>query len=295
MAKISSLDLHKNNDFMQQDKVSIIIACYNDAQYIAQSINSAYNQTWSNKEIIVIDDGSNSETKKMLSSLSSKIDTLITQKNMGVSAARNNGIARSNGEYILILDSDDYFELNFIEKAIPIFRDEIDVKIVTCYSNWFNNNNFKIFRPTGGTIKDALINNVAMGSSIFCRSGWVEVGGYDLSMQKGYEDWEFYIRLIENGGIVKVIPEVLFNYRNKPASRNKKANLEKYDLLEYIYLKHSHLYKEHFSHFIKEWLASVKKSEAFKQQVMDSLDYKIGNKLLKPFRLLGFFKKAKSK
>lgn len=276
--------------------VSIIIACYNDAKYVSQSINSAYNQTWENKEIIVIDDGSNKETKEVLVSLSSKIDILITQKNMGVSAARNRGIAASTGEYLLILDSDDYFESEFISKAISLFQNDLSTSIVTCFSRWFSSKtDSMIFRPTGGTLKEALMNNVAMGSSMFRKHSWDTVNGYDENMHKGYEDWEFYIRILENGGVVKVIPEVLFNYRNKPASRNKNANLKKYELLEYIYLKHSNLYKEHFPFFIKEWLDSVKKSEAFKQQVMHSVDYKVGNKILKPLRFFGFFKKTNSK
>lgn len=65
-------------------------------------------------------------------------------------------------------------------------------------------------------------------------------------------------------------------------------------MLKYIYLKHADLYYDHFEYFIEEWLESIKKSEVFKQQVMDSLDYKIGNKLLKPFRILRFFKKRKN-
>ena len=130
-----------------------------------------------------------------------------------------------------------------------------------------------------------------MGSSMFRKKDWKAVEGYDEDMHRGYEDWEFYIRLLKNGGEARVIPELLFNYRNKPASRNKKANLKKYELLEYIYLKHSDLYKNNFDFFVREWLSSNKKSEAFKQQVMDSMDYKIGNKILKPFRVLGFFRK----
>jgi hypothetical protein len=130
-----------------------------------------------------------------------------------------------------------------------------------------------------------------MGSSMFRKHDWQLVGGYDQSMLEGYEDWEFYLRLLKNGGKAEVIPEVLFNYRNKKNSRNKKANLAKYQLLEYIYTKHADVYKEHFNFFIYEWLESNRKSEAFKQQVMDSIDYKIGHKLLKPLRLMGFFKR----
>lgn len=280
---------------MKEEKVSIIIACYNDDKYIEQSVISAYNQTWVNKEIIVIDDGSNDKTKKVLSMLRSKIDILLTQENLGVSKARNNGIAKATGEYLLILDSDDYFESDFIEKALPKFRDDPNIKLVTCNARWFwNDNDFTIYEPKGDGIENFLMTNAALGNSLFKKSDFIEIGGYDEGLVNGYEDWELYIRLHLKGGYTYVIPEVLFHYRKKNNSRSFKANKQKYELLEYIYLKHSEVYKKHFSFFIKEWLENVNKSEAFKQQVMDSLDYKIGNKLLKPFRLLGFFKKTKS-
>jgi len=276
---------------MKSEKISIIIACYNDHEYIEKAVQSAIDQTYENKEIIVVDDGSNAKTKAILKELEPRINLLITQNNLGVSAARNKGIEAAIGRFVLILDSDDFFEPTFCEKAIKAFQKNSDIKIVTCYVNWFNSfNNSVTFKPDGGTVKDALINNVAMGSSMFRKHDWQLVGGYDQSMLEGYEDWEFYLRLLKNGGKAEVIPEVLFNYRNKKNSRNKKANLAKYQLLEYIYIKHADVYKEHFNFFIHEWLESNRKSEAFKQQVMDSLDYKIGHKLLKPFRLMGFFK-----
>ena len=279
---------------MQSDKISIIIACYNDHEYIEKAVQSALDQTYNNKEIIVIDDGSNAITKEVLGRLESKIDLLITQKNAGVSKARNNGIYASTGKYILNLDSDDHFEPTFSEKAIEVFQRNRDATIVSCYANWFSSAvDTTPFRPEGGHIKNALLNNVAMGSSMFKKQDWALVGGYDESMHQGYEDWEFYIRLLKDGGVTIIIPELLFNYRNKKDSRNKKANLAKYDILEYIYIKHKDLYKEHFDLFVHEWLKSNKKSEAFKQQVMDSLDYKIGHKLLKPLRYMGFLKLKK--
>lgn len=276
---------------MLLEKISIIIACYNDHEYIEKAVQSALDQTHGNKEIIVIDDGSNALTKEVLKRLEPRIDLLITQKNTGVSKARNNGIKAAKGAYILNLDSDDYFEPTFCAKAIQVFQNNSEIKLVTCYANWFSlNYNNKKFKPEGGYIKDALIRNVAMGSSMFRRADWKLIGGYDQNMHKGYEDWEFYLRLLKFGGKAEVIPEVLFNYRNKKNSRNKKANKAKYEILEYIYLKHADIYKENFNFFVHEWLKSNSKNETFKQQVMDSLDYKIGHKLLKPFRLLGFFK-----
>jgi glycosyltransferase involved in cell wall biosynthesis len=276
---------------MPQEKLSVIIACYNDHEYIEQAVKSARDQTYVNKEIILVDDGSNSKTKAVLKKLESKLDLIITQDNIGVSAARNKGIEAATGKYILILDSDDFFEPTFCEKAIEVFQNNSGIKIVTCHANWFSSNgDFIAFKPEGGNLKNFLINNRAL-SVMFKRSDFLMVGGYDKKMDSGYEDWEFYLRLLKNGGKAEVIPEILFNYRNKKNSRNKKANLIKYDILEYIYNKHADIYKEHFNFFIHEWLESIKKSEAFKQQVMDSLDYKIGHKLLKPFRLMGFFRK----
>ncbi|CAM4152855.1 glycosyltransferase family 2 protein [Gillisia hiemivivida] len=275
--------------------ISIIIPCYNDAKYIEESVQSALNQTYSNKEVIVVDDGSNLKTKKVLDNLENKVQKLITQKNKGVSVARNVGIEACSGEYVLVLDSDDYFEPSFCEKALQIFEKESDVKIVTCYSKWFNARTHITYKPKGGNIKDILISNVAMGSSMLRKQDWQIVEGYDEKMTRGYEDWEFYMRLLKSGGKAEVIPEILFNYRNKENSRNKKANLAKYDILGYIYKKHAVVFKDHFDLFISEWLESIRKSEAFKQQVMDSLDYKLGNKLLKPFRFFGLLKKANSK
>lgn len=276
--------------------ISIIIPCFNDADYIEQSIQSALDQTYKNKEIIVVDDGSNEKTKAVLKRLEAKIDFLITQENKGVSAARNRGIEASKGEYILVLDSDDYFESTFCEKAVKILNKKTNIKLVTCFARWFwSDQGYQIYKPEGGEVKNFLLTNAAIGNSIFRKFDFIKNGSYDEEMLTGYEDWEFYLRLLKSGGIAEVIPEVLFNYRIKKNSRNKKANMARYDILGYIYAKHEVLYKKYFSYFIIEWLDSVKKSEAFKQQVMDSLDYKLGNKLLKPLRFLGLLKRKKSK
>lgn len=275
---------------MSSDRISIIIACYNDHEYIEKSVQSALDQTYANKEIIVVDDGSNLKTKSILKNIESQITLLITQENKGTCSARNTGIAAATGKYSVILDSDDYFEPTFCERAIESFHVSEDIKIVTCYANWFSSDrDTNIYKPKGGRIKNFLMNNGAL-SVMFITSEFLTVGGYDEKMINGYEDWELYLRLLKPEGRADVIPEVLFNYRNRKNSRNKKANLGKYDILEYIYLKHEDVYKEHFDFFVHEWLKTNRKSEAFKQQVMDSLDYKIGHKILKPFRFMGLFK-----
>ena len=273
---------------MSSNKVSIVITCYNDHKYLTTALDNANAQNWDEKEIILVDDGSNTITKKLIEKHISKIDILITQENLGVSAARNRGIEKASGTYILVWDCDDYFERDFISKALKKI-DNKKTEIVTCYSRWFASHlkNEKIFKPRGGDLYDALFHNVAMGSALFKKKSWEKVNGYDENMILGFEDWEFYIRLLKDGGHVSVIPEVLFNYRNTLDSRNDKANLRKYDILDYIYLKHADLYKENFTQFVKNCLSEQRKKEKYKHQISKSSEYKIGRFILKPFRLLG--------
>jgi len=272
-------------------KVSIIIPCFNDADFIEQSVQSALNQTYENKEIIVVDDGSNKETKAVLKRLEPKITLLITQENKGTSTARNVGIKVSSGNYILVLDSDDYFEPEFCERAIKILYEKPNIKLVTCFARWFwSDKDFQVFKPAGGGLKKFLVNSVALGNSLFRKEEWKEIGGYDQQMKKGFEDWEFFIRLHKNCGETYVIPEVLFNYRKKINSRTSIANENKYELLEYIYLKHADLYKENFELFTKDLLNKIKIEEREKIRNTKRIDFRLGNTILRPFRFFKFLK-----
>lgn len=154
-------------------KVSIIIACYNDLDVVG-AIKSAHNQTYSNKEIIVINDGSNSQTDDAINSVKELIDLVITQKNQGQSIARNNGIKKAKGAYILNLDSDDSFEPEFCERAMQVFLENEEVKIVTCKARRFNKKSGEIdvFTPAGGKLEDFLFSNAALGSAMFKKADW---------------------------------------------------------------------------------------------------------------------------
>ena len=231
--------------------LSVIIPCYNDWEYIGQAVDSTLNQTYPYKEIIVIDDGSNSKTKDVLKRIEPKITKLITQQNKGQSTARNIGIKEAKGHYILVLDSDDYFEPTFCEKAITVFEANDGIKLVTCHANllFTEKKDSYVFKPKGGTIADFLTSNNALGSAMFKKEDWSSIGGYDETMKKGFEDWEFYMRLLEHGGVARVIAEPLYNYRKRKNTTTSKANNIKYDLLKYIYFKHENLYKINFQLF----------------------------------------------
>lgn len=280
---------------MQSSKplVSIIIPCFNDSEYIEKAVSSALNQKHVSKEIIIVDDGSDKKTRDLIKSLESKVDKVIFQENKGVSVARNNGIKMSLGEYILVLDSDDYFEGDFCRKALDVFKSDNNICLVTCYARWFNKDGtFQIHKPTGGDLNNFLYRNCALSNSMFTRKSWENVGGYDESMINGWEDWEFFIRLHKKGGTTYVIPKVLFHYRKQEVSKTSHANEKKYDLLKYIFTKHSDLYIERYPETLSYLINSLKSEQNEKIKFLKKIDFKIGKNILYPLRFIrGIFNK----
>lgn len=268
--------------------ISIVIPCYNDWQYVEKAVNSALNQTYPYKEVIVVDDGSNDKTKEILKQLEPKITKLITQENQGQSKARNVGIEASTGDYILVLDSDDYFESTFCEKAMLLFfKNDSGVKLVSCQANLVSENNkMTLFEPAGGTIEDFLFFNAALGTSMFRKEDWSNCGHYDETMKKGLEDWEFFIRLLKLGGRAEIIQEPLYNYRKRKNSTTAIANSNKYELLEYIFLKHQELYKANFHSFVTFMLSKIEREEAEKLKNLKRIEYKLGYLILRPLRFI---------
>lgn len=266
-------------------KVSIIIACYNDP-YVVEAVKSANSQTYQNKEIILVDDGSNEEVAEIIQNLKNEVDHILVQENSGQSIARNNGIKKSTGELILNLDSDDFFEPNFCEKAMEVFNNNRTVKIVTCKARRFNINGIiDVFTPRGGTIDDFLFSNSALGSSMFRRTDWNEVGGYEENLPiLGFEDWELYLNLLKSGGQAYVLNEELFNYRIRKNSTTARIKDLKQDKFKFIILKHRELYLDHFDRLLEELFLRIQSSEKQQQKIMERTDYRLGNSLLKPLR-----------
>ncbi|HAQ0211562.1 TPA: glycosyltransferase family 2 protein, partial [Enterococcus faecium] len=114
-------------------KVSIIIPAYNAEYTISRALESALKQTYSNKEIIVIDDGSKDRTLAICKEyqLNNHEIFIFSQKNSGVSVARNLGIRKADGEFIQFLDADDAMEPNMTEKLIEVQRNN-DSDYVIC-------------------------------------------------------------------------------------------------------------------------------------------------------------------
>lgn len=269
--------------------VSIVIPCFNDKEYIEESVNSALSQSYKNTEIIIVDDGSDEATKKVLSRINHKKIKLITQENKGLSAARNIGIANATGDYILTLDVDDIFEPTFLEKAVLILDKNDHIGVVSCFYNYFFDLNKIISKhtPEGGNISDFLYKNNASGNSLFREQCWLDAGGFDEKMKKGYEDWEFWISVTKHGWCVHIIHEFLFNYRKKENSMLQSTNqLYEEENYRYVLNKHKDLYIKDFDKTIAFLQKSGLKYKSNEIKRLNSIDYRLGKLILQPFRYI---------
>ena len=109
--------------------ISVIIPVYNVENYLEECLNSVQNQTYTNIEVILVNDGSTDKSKQICERYCKEDSRfqLLNQENQGLSAARNNGVAASTGEFIAFVDSDDIILPNYLETLIHYMTDEIDI------------------------------------------------------------------------------------------------------------------------------------------------------------------------
>lgn len=271
---------------MYDPKISIIVPCYNDGIYLEECLNSVFNQTYTDWECIIIDNGSTDNTKEVTSYFVQKDKRFIYlyQANKGVSLARNNGIKQSHGKFILPLDADDRIYGTYLQKAVTVLENNEKIKVVYCEAEFFGEISAKWVMPEF-SIKQMLFDNLIFCSAMFRRIDYDNTKGFDQSMVAGFEDWDFWLSLINDDKEVFRIPEVLFFYRIKKNSRNNSLDYEKKKMLRrQIYENHKEIYDSKLvtSDLIFDYYLNQIKYET----LYDSLDYKIGKALLSPIRFI---------
>lgn len=230
MAKYASL-YEAVAKYPQEEKVSIVITNYNYAKYVGEAIHSALAQTVCD-EVVVIDDGSTDNSKDILKSFEAepKVKIIYTE-NKGVAAARNLGISKSKGDFIICLDADDSLHPKYAEVLQAEMKANRDYGIA--YTG------LTVVRENGDrsnttwppefdwelmTTKGSPPPNCIPSASMFRKSMWERAGGYRQALHPA-EDVEFWVRGLSMGFTAKkVTPDPLFNYRTHSvsASRTKK-------------------------------------------------------------------------
>lgn len=227
--------------------ISIVIPSFNQAEYLEDAIESAYNQTTAPLEILVIDDGSTDNSLEIARQYEFKefpgIESpvrVISQVNKGLSSARNTGIMNAKGDYIQFLDADDMLKENAIARITQeIIRSNADI-IAPSFKEFGKSDREIIL---GGFTMDDLkqANRIGYFSTIR-RSALCDIGGFSPRMTWGWEDWHIWFNLFSRGKSVAVIQDVLVMYRVKDQSMITTANEHSVELFNQIKKDFPHLF-----------------------------------------------------
>jgi len=226
---------------MKNPLISIIVPCYNQAQYLDECLESVLNQEYKSWECIIINDGSPDNCREIANKWIQKDSRFgyIEKENGGVSQARNIGIDQAVGEFILPLDADDKIGNTYTEKGIKAFLENPLLKVVYCNAEKFGEET-GTWNLSDFSLQKLSSDNIIFCSAIYRKSDWKNIGGYDENMVSGLEDWEFWIALLKNNGTALRINNTEFYYRIKSKSRQQDLKTsDKKKLFEYISIKHA--------------------------------------------------------
>ena len=232
--------------------VSVIIPCYNLGRYLHEAVESALRQAPTALEVIVVDDGSTDEfTRLLLDQLPWPRVQLLKQANRGVAAARNHGIRQSEGRYLCCLDADDRIRPDFFARAVAILDEQPAVGVVSGHTQWFDERE-QCYRSEHCELPDLLAVNHVVEPAVFRRQAWEKAGGYSETFPvAGVEDWDLWLRFVELGYRVAVIPEVVWEYRIRPHNMSthmfRTENWER--LMRELARRHEAIYRQHASEF----------------------------------------------
>lgn len=190
----------KNVDY--KNHVTVVMPCYNHAQFVERAVLSVIRQTYGNFELVVIDDGSKDESVQKLKELKTKYDfKLITQENSGVCKTLNRAIREAAiGEYIALLASDDFWHEDKLKLQIESLR--LHPESNFCFSQAIefkdekDPSNGRLFpkKCLSGQVLNSVFlrQHVPAGTMLFSRRLYDKLGGFDENMKE--EDWDFVIR-----------------------------------------------------------------------------------------------------
>ncbi len=211
--------------------VSVVMAAFNAAAHIAAACQSALQQTYSQLELIVVDDGSTDDTAAIVGQLAATDSRvrLLRQANAGVAHARNTAIRACAGEFLAPLDADDVWDVRKIERQMArMLAGGPDVGLVYCWWVSIAPDGAILDRSPrwvveGQALQQLIEVNFTGNSSVplFRRDVVAALGGYDASLhaqgRQGCEDWDLAIRVAERHHVA-VVPHVLVAYRRHPDS-----------------------------------------------------------------------------
>ena len=190
--------------------VSIIITNYNYGRYLAEAIESALAQTWQDREILFIDDGSTDDSVDIARRYPIAV---LSQKNSGVCIARNNALSLARGVYVMFLDADDRLVPTAVEHMLARLRDApADIGYVYGQMEYFGVKT-GVFASQPFNPRELAKANFICATTLLRKQVITDAGGYDDGFRMLREDWELYLRLWSRGYRGEFLLEVILEYR----------------------------------------------------------------------------------
>lgn len=222
--------------------ISIIMPVFNGEKTISNSIQSVLNQTYKNWELILIDDGSSDQTISIIQSYihqDSRIIFLQNRQNLGVSYTRNKGIAKSSGNWIAFLDSDDQWHPDKLKKQVHVIQKNSDVDLVYTGSSFIHpsgkRSEYILQVPKTISYHTLLKQNIISCSSVLIRKKLAQ--RYPMKRDEMHEDYAVWLQILRDGYCAWGINEPLLRYQlsdHSKSSNKKKAAIMTYKVYRFM-------------------------------------------------------------
>jgi glycosyltransferase involved in cell wall biosynthesis len=224
--------------------ISVVIAAYNAEKFIGETIESVLRQSYSDFELLLVDDGSSDCTLEIMKGYEMRDPRIrvLAQQNQGAAAARNNAVSVARSEWISVLDADDMMEPDCLERQIAFVEQHPELAMTSCLVNWVDQNGRRRGQSQPVMTADAEVaeaheSGVIAGvfnSGAFIRKWWYEhVDGYRTDVWPG-EDLDLWVRIADTGGRILVQPEYLLNVRLHASSATFQKARETPTVIQWI-------------------------------------------------------------
>lgn len=268
-------------------KISVVVPCYNQGKFLSEALDSVLAQTLQKWECIVVDDGSTDNSADIAKAYCAKDNRIryVYQENAGPSAARNKGVSLTSAPLLFFLDGDDVILSELLRLGVEHMEKHTDCILYYTKGEYFGSRHGE-FILNYTSYRDLLVANSIDCQCVVRRRDFERVGGFDEDLF-GYEDWEFFIRLLYHNDTIYKEPQILFKYRcnDSPCSVNYQAKARHEEKTMYIYNKHLEKYAEYYGtpfHVTHEYNRLAKELDG----ILASRTYKVGKSLLYPLSLI---------
>lgn len=205
-------------------RMTVVMPAYNAAPFIDEAISSVIAQTVTDWELIVIDDCSADQTREIVTKISQqdpRVRLVVNDANMGVAKTRNRGLDMSRSPYVALLDSDDYWMPQLLEKLIAR-AEETKADIVYCSYELVDEQGKKVCKdfivPETTSFKESVVRSVITCSTVLLTGQLVKKKRFPTNLY--HEDIALWFEILRDGGTARGVPEVLAAYRQRANSRS---------------------------------------------------------------------------